>query len=219
MRVFHFVNEEFGLENLRRRRLKVATLNELNDPFEFLGVSLADESIRRGLQAVKNHLALKTGLLCFSRDWRNPVQWSHYAAKHEGLCLGFDVPDAILEKIRYSRTRLVVDAGIFSNSRQLDEDFVKQIFFTKYSHWRYENEVRCRVELKDKDPDKKDMYFADFSDRLQLASVIVGARSSITREALHNALGDLAPQIETFKARLAFKTFRVVRQGDSKLWL
>ena len=29
MRVFHFVNEDFGLEDLRRHRLKIATLHEL----------------------------------------------------------------------------------------------------------------------------------------------------------------------------------------------
>jgi len=30
MRVFQFVNEEFGLEDLRHRRLKIATFNELS---------------------------------------------------------------------------------------------------------------------------------------------------------------------------------------------
>ena len=85
MRVFHFVNEEFGLEDLRKRRLKIATLHELNDPFELFGVSLADESLRRAFRAMKDQLASNRGLLCFSRDWHNPVQWSHYAAKHTDL--------------------------------------------------------------------------------------------------------------------------------------
>jgi hypothetical protein len=71
MRVFHFVNEEFGLEDLRRRRLKIATLNELNDPFELFGVNLADESLRRAFRAMKDQLALNRGLLSFSRDWHN----------------------------------------------------------------------------------------------------------------------------------------------------
>jgi len=39
MRVFHFVNEEHGLDDLRKRRLKIAALNELNDPFELLALT------------------------------------------------------------------------------------------------------------------------------------------------------------------------------------
>ena len=37
MLVYHFINKEYGIEDLRKRRLKIATLNELNDPFEFFG--------------------------------------------------------------------------------------------------------------------------------------------------------------------------------------
>lgn len=218
MRVFHFVNEEFGLEDLGRRRLKVATLNELNDPFELFGVSLADDNLRRAFYAMKNELASNHGLLCFSRDWHNPVQWSHYAAKHTGLCLGFDIPDEHLGVVTYSRKRLIVEAESFRNPRELSVDTLRRFLFTKYSHWRYENEVRSFVTLEEKDPEKN-LYFAEFSDKLRLAVVIVGAQSSITREALRNALGDLAPNVETFKARLAFKTFRVVRQRNAKLWV
>lgn len=86
MRVFHFISEQFGLEDIRRRRLKIATLNELNDPFELFGVNLSDEALRQAFRAMKHELAFKRGLLCFSRNWHNPVQWSHYAAKHTGLC-------------------------------------------------------------------------------------------------------------------------------------
>lgn len=217
MRVYHFVNEEFGLEDLRRRRLKVATLNELNDPFELFGVSLADENLRNAFRTMKNQLASTRGLLCFSRHWNNPVQWSHYAAKHTGLCLGFDIPDENLGFVSYSRRRLVVEAESFRNPRQLSVEAVTKFLFTKYSHWRYENEVRSFVTLEEKDPEKG-LYFADFSDKLRLTTVVVGAQSSITRETLGNALGGVAAAVETFKARLAFKTFRVVRQRDPKLW-
>jgi hypothetical protein len=217
MRVFHFVGENFGLENIRRRRLKIATLHELNDPFELFGVSLADEPIRRAFQKMKDELAAKRGLLCFSRDWHNPVQWSHYAAKHSGLCLGFDIPDELLGEVSYSRKRLVVEAESLRNARELNKETATRFLFTKYSHWRYENEVRCFVTLEDKDPEK-DLYFADFSDKLQLKTVIAGAQSNITRRTIQDALGDLAPNVETFKARLAFKTFKVVRQRDSSLW-
>lgn len=217
MRVYHFVNAVYGLEDLRRRRLKIATLNELNDPFELFGVNLADEDLRRAFHAMKDELSLQHGLLCFSRDWRNPVQWSHYAAKHTGLCLGFDIPDEKLGAVAYSRARLVVEAEKFRNPRELSADTVRQFLFTKYSHWRYENEVRCFVTLEERDPETN-LYFAEFSDNLRLAVVVVGAQSTVSRETLRNALGDLAASVEAFKARLAFNTFRVVRQRNAKLW-
>ena len=217
MRVYHFVNEKFGLEDLRRRRLKIATLNELNDPFELFGISLEDDHLRRAFHVMKNELASNNGLLCFSRDWHNPVQWSHYAAKHTGLCLGFDIPDEHLGVVNYSRKRLVVEAESFRNPREFSVDTARQFLFTKYSHWRYENEVRSFVTLEDIDLEKN-LYFAEFSDKLKLAVVIVGANSKVTREDLRNALGDLNSNVETFKVRLAFKTFRVVRQRNMKLW-
>lgn len=217
MRVFHFVSEQFGIENIRRRRLKIATLNELNDPFELFGVNLSDEALRHAFRAMKDELASKRGLLCFSRHWHNPVQWTHYAAKHTGLCLGFDIPDEHLGRVSYSRKRLVVQTEQFRDPKQLDVETARRFLFTKYSHWRYEDEVRCFVILEDQDP-QTNLYFAEFSDRLRLTTVIVGALSSVTRGALQHALGGLASTVETFKARLAFNTFRVVRQRKAELW-
>ena len=217
MRVFHFLNEQYGLDNLHRRRLKIATLNELNDPFELFGVNLANEALRHAFRVMKNDLALKRGLLCFSRSWHNPVLWSHYAGRHTGICLGFDVPDHLLGPVSYSRKRLVVEAEAFTVPNQLAPEILIRFFFTKYSHWRYEDEIRSFVTLEDKDPETK-LYFTDFADNLRLAMVIVGAQSSITRATLQAALGDLAPFVETFKARLAFKTFRVIRQRKAALW-
>jgi hypothetical protein len=183
MRLFHFVNEEFGLEDVRRRRLKIATLNELNDPFEFYGINLSDEQVRRAFRRMKDQLSANRGLLCFSRDWHNPVQWSHYADKHRGLCLGFDIPDEHLGRVTYSRKRLNVGIERLVAFREEDTETLQQFLFTKYTHWRYENEVRSFVTLEKKDAEKN-MYFADFSENLQLVEVIVGAESKLPRETV-----------------------------------
>jgi hypothetical protein len=217
MRVYHFINAVHGLDNLRKRRLKVATLDELNDPFELVGVNVGNESLRRAFHIMKKEWSQDRGLLCFSRDWRNPVLWSHYADKHRGLRLAFDVAEEHLGPVNYSRKRLVVDIESFRNSSHLSPDIVTKLLFTKYSHWRYENEVRRFVAIEDRDPDTG-LYFFSFSEDLRLAGVIVGAESSITRRDLGDALGELQNLVEVFKARLAFRTFRVVRQRNTKLW-
>ncbi|MYN16382.1 DUF2971 domain-containing protein [Rugamonas sp. FT107W] len=217
MRVWHFVNEQYGLENIRRRRLKIATLNELNDPFDFLGVNLGDDNLRRAFRVMKDELAQNRGILCFSRDWTNPVQWSHYADKHKGLCLGFEIPDELLGAVSYSRKRLVVETEALRSPRALPPDIVTKLLFTKYSHWRYENEVRCFVNLDERDADSG-LYFADFADNLELSAVVVGAQSSVSRKDLSLALGDLQKSVKTVKARLAFSTFKVVQQRKAVLW-
>jgi hypothetical protein len=63
------------------------------------------------------------------------------------------------------------------------------------------------------------LYFAEFSDKLSLKQVIVGAESTVTRQELAAALSDLAQTVEAFKARLAFRSFRVVRQQNPRLWV
>jgi hypothetical protein len=216
MRVFHFVSAKHGLNDIRHRRLKVATLLELNDPFELFGVALQDTRLRRALGSLKERFARTTGLLCFSRNWRNPVLWSHYAARHSGLCLGFDVPDDHLHLVSYSRKRLVVELEQLK-THAIDKATVIRFLFTKYAHWRYEAEARMFVNLAEC-RQVGGRYFADFTDELRLRTVIVGAHSSVTRQALRRALGNLAPAVNLIKARLAFKTFRVVTQRKASLW-
>ena len=217
MRVFHFVNEKFGLEDLRSRHLKIATLQELNDPFELFGINQSNETVRRAFQSMKKQLSQNRGLLCFSRNWHNPVQWSHYADCHRGVCLGFDVPDEKLGRVSYSRKRLVAEIDKLMLPHQVDAETAIKFLFTKYAHWKYEDEVRCFVTLDEREPNG--LYFAEFSEQLNLMQVIVGAESSISRETLRQALGNLASNVSVIKARLAFKSFMVVRQKNERLWI
>lgn len=163
MRAYHFVKADYGFEDIRLRRLKVATFDELNDPFELLGFNLRDKTLRRGLPVVKERAGEKMGLLCFSRNWHNPVMWSHYGDRHTGLCLGFEVPDHGMLKVMYSRRRVPVALEDFERPSR-DMDFVLTCLFTKYSHWRYEDEVRLLVRLEETERDG-DWHFGAFRRR------------------------------------------------------
>jgi hypothetical protein len=218
MLVYHLLNSEHGIDSIDKRRLKIATIKELNDPFELFGVNLSDETLRRAFHKMKDELSNKRGILCFSKSWHNPVLWSHYADKHKGLCLGFEIPDSLLAHVTYSRERLVVNTEKLKRPNELPQDIATQFLFTKYEHWPYEEEVRCFVELNDKDP-TTELYFAGFSNNLELKSIIIGAQSSITRNDLDIALGDLRSHVTTTKARLAFNSFEVVKQKNDKLWV
>jgi hypothetical protein len=202
LRVYHFANREHGLDDIRQRRLKIATINDLNDPFELLGPSGLETQVRRRFQQLKTQLAAKRGMLCFSRNWKNPVQWSHYADKHRGICLG-----------RLPLSVSVIDAG------PADPGAAKamiKVLSTKYSHWRYEQEMRCFITLNNKE--ETGLYFFSFSGKMSLKEVIVGACSTITRVELNDALGDLGTNVDRRKARLAFGSFTVIEERNAKLW-
>ena len=70
MRVFHFLNEEFGIKDLREKRLKISEMMSLNDPFEFLSVDLSDLIFRKAMKKTKSQLAKTNGLICFSANWK-----------------------------------------------------------------------------------------------------------------------------------------------------
>lgn len=78
--------------------------------------------------------------------------------------------------------------------------------------------MRCVVPLREKDPGTG-LYFAAFSDGLRLVRVIVGAMSNVSRAAVSAALGSLQDSGRVFKARLAFRSFKVVRNRDESLWV
>jgi hypothetical protein len=216
IRVYHFVDCGYGLDDLRKRRLKIATIANLNDPFELLPSS-TDKEVRARFRAWRMKFDQAYGMLCFSRHWRNPVQWSHYAVKHTGLCFGFDIPANLLTKVHYTAKRLqarvdVIEGGGFEAQKE-----ILKVLSTKYQHWRYENELRLFTQLDDRDPTSK-LYFAQFSPKMALKEVIVGSLSTVTREELLAALGDQAKRIDIYKARLAFRTYTVTCQRDPSRW-
>ena len=181
MMVYHYISAHYGLEGIRKRRLKIARIMELNDPFEFLGVNLKDRTFRKVMKETKQELSKTKGILCFSKTWRNPVLWGHYADKHRGLCLGFEVDNELAGKVDYVDARRPVPT-------ELNEEFMKKTLFTKFKHWEYEQEYRVYVRLEE---EESGMCFSDFSNELQLRKVIVGEQSAVPRAEIADALGDL----------------------------
>jgi hypothetical protein len=209
MRVYYFVDKHYGLDDISKRRLKISRLTELNNSFEFLGADLSHSEYRSALVATKAKLSKTRGLICFSKRRTNPVLWAHYADKHRGICLGFDIPESSLKKVTYVNSRL-------SWPSVMDEEFFMKLLFTKFNHWRYESEYRFYTSLNDK---IGDFYFLDFSENLKLMEVIVGQEANITRLELSQALGDLSASVNVSKARAAFKSFSIVKNKNATLWV
>ncbi|MEH6544589.1 MAG: DUF2971 domain-containing protein [Porticoccaceae bacterium] len=125
MRVFHFRDEKYGIKSIKDRRLKISRIMELNDPFEFPGADLSNPEFRKAINKTKKQISNNTGILCHSKDWHNPVQWSHYADNHKGVCLGFEISKRWLAKVEYADERLSISGTIDMTN---EKNFNNKIF-------------------------------------------------------------------------------------------
>lgn len=217
MRLYQFIRSEHALEAIGLRRLKISRLDRLNDPFEMFAGTQSEPRARLAMRVFRQTIAPAMGILCFSRSWQNPVMWGHYADSHRGLCLGFDVDDEIAMPVTYVPKRLNFDeymTGKFTDAEA--SSLAAKLVRTKYSHWRYEKEVRCWIPLNQNDDS---IQFHYFGKQIRLREVFIGFQSEITRPDIQAALGDeLEGVVKVINTRLAFRTFKVVTQRDRKLW-
>jgi Protein of unknown function (DUF2971) len=203
VRLFKFFESKYALKTLNERKLKISQVLDLNDPFELQPFDVSDPATLQGLTATRNELARRYGVLCFSKSWKSPVLWAHYAEKHKGVCLGFDVPVQQAEPINYVDSRLVAGAANLGT--------VKELLYTKYRHWEYEDEVRMWAGLEDVSPDG--LYFTDFG-AVTLAEVILGCRCSThDEEAIRAAVADTAPTVRVIRCMPAAHAFEMVESN------
>lgn len=202
MRLYHFLPTDYALDDLRRGRLKIAQIDQLNDPFELWCANQRDRPLRAPMRRWKDVMAKHYGLLCFCAGWHNPLLWSHYADRHRGICLGFDVADDFADSVRYVKSRTPL-------SLPLSRESMKQLLFTKFSGWSYEEEWRVWARLEERDH-HSNHYFYDFEEQMTLREVIAGPLCAETKAIISEAAARY-PDVELIKARLAVKSFSVVR--------
>lgn len=213
VRVYHFLPEEYALSDLSQRRLKIATFDDLNDPFELLSIALPNKKLRPLFRRYQKQIAREFGMLCFSQTCKHPLLWSHYADKHKGVCLGFDVPASRLAEVSYTAERLVEDVESLLAENKRDA-VRKKLLETKYKGWEYEDELRYILSLEGRKPESRN-YFADFSSEcLALRQVILGPRSKLKTEKIRPLILGYPNSIEIVIARLSFRRFAVVPRKD-----
>jgi len=208
MRIYHFLSQEYALDDLKRQRLKVSRFADLNDPFELLGQDLSNKAVRLKFGKWKNEISDQYGVLCFSKTWRYPLLWSHYADKHRGICLGFDVPQPLLKKVKYRWERLLSDTEDDLKKERPNPRLAEALFCTKFADWKYEREIRVLLRLKDA-VKEGDYYYNRFSENLDLKEVIVGPRCKVEKAKIEASIRNYSGGVTITKARIAFKTFRV----------
>jgi hypothetical protein len=194
------------------QRLKIARFADANDPFELLGVRLRNKSVRQAIRDFKKQCNEKTGLLCFSRNWTDPILWSHYASKHKGVCLGFDLRKEIITPVIYERDRSMPDIGNANDPFVVDDDLKQRLLLTKSEHWSPEAELRMIVDLT-KATREGPLYFRTFDEDMVLAEVILGPNCALTPLAVRKLARTTNPAAVVFRARAEYGGFRVIRNG------
>ncbi len=137
-------------------------------------------------------------ILCFTTNPENMLMWSHYANKHQGICIGYSIKQAgknyylqvnkndlkgtvtgsdhvLIEKVKYSKK--MPKRHDFLNG---DLSRFRNFLLTKSSEWKYENEFRCI--LTEEDMKNKYIHF----NNADIVEIMIGCKASnnITQEIL-----------------------------------
>lgn len=209
MRAYHLLSAENALSDIALGRVKIARLAEVNDPFELLAVNVGGQKqMRKALRQWKTFQNETKGILSFSKSWSNPALWSHYGAKHRGMCLGFDLADELIQRVNYVDQRVLAEFQDDVPSK-FNKALRDALLCTKYAHWKYEEEVRVFVKLQEAIPEET-LYFYPFSNDLKLRKVILGPLCEYGINDIRKLVTSLYASVIVIRARLAFKSFRVV---------
>lgn len=96
-----FMTYENMFKVIKNNRLKILFPEECNDPFEFM--SAPPTKLGDGHPSFDStHLRKEYGFLSFTKTYKSPTMWSHYADNHKGCCVHFRFP-SLPEQKSYDR--------------------------------------------------------------------------------------------------------------------
>lgn len=217
VRAYRFLNEEYALQAIRDRRLRISRFDQLNDPLEWAPPANASREQRQAFGVMKKEMGEDRGLICFSRSWSNPLLWSHYADKHQGIALGFDFHGNQHFEVVYRKDRIPCDWERFQTDKQYAFKITDLVLRSKSDHWSYEEEVRAHVAL-DHSTVENTHYFFNFGQEIQLREIVLGPLCKLRRSDLALIRDDIENDVTFKKARLAFRSYNVVEQKNKTTW-
>ena len=204
--------ERFILPELR---IRLSTFDQVNDPFELLGVRQTDREGRRHFSALYAHWVKTLGFVSFSDNWKSPLMWGHYAQNHTGVCLGIEIPEGRVLQMNYQPERLELLLKMTPLEAAADNEIINQVVTTKFGEWSYEREWRYVSNLEHKD-EATGFHYVEFSPDFELREIIAGARCERSLTDIRQQVFGNTAAISVFKARAAFGTFSMVRQRAQK---
>jgi hypothetical protein len=174
---------------------------------------------RANLWKIQEDLNPIFGLLSFSSTPHEPSLWSHYAEKHTGIALVFDISQnhLVVEKVQYpdppKRPAIHINNlyAVLSNDEEL-ELWVRKTLTTKALQWKAESESRALVHFTLGDCRcKKGNYFIPIKDAgLVLVEVILGCKCKLNENYINKTLKQRGfNAVRVFRAKLSVDKFQV----------
>lgn len=218
MKIYRYLNSAAAIQTIETRSLRVGRILEFNDPFEWqLGIKglplQCEKEIYRAIQDWLEDRNSVAGIVCFSAKCKEPLLWAHYADRHRGIVLEFDYDETSerLEKIIYSKNRVVLDIPNYKLPHFTQGEFVQfaqKMVTQKSLGWKYEQEYRLHVDLKDCDV-HSGSFFIGIPDSV-LRRVICGYRCDVEKLYLRRLLDKVdLNDVKIVDATINQSTYRI----------
>lgn len=151
-------------------------------------IDSAFEVATDGLNELYDRIDKHFGITCFSKKSDIALMWSHYANKHKGFVIEYDLSNLTVEDaeklsfmlpVKYDKKRPKLD--VYSLQKFMDSsgnpdvmdlaiNTLFDVLFVKSKEWDYEKEIRVITHISDEDD-----RFVNFS---YIKSIILGVNSS-----------------------------------------
>ncbi|TXJ16647.1 DUF2971 domain-containing protein [Brachyspira aalborgi] len=147
------------IKSILNEQLWLSHTNSFNDPVE--------PSIKQFKKYKEdyNYLldSIKVGCLTTKKD--NTLMWSHYADKHRGICIEYDIgkiyekDNLIINKVNYNMPIITHKSIVDKETLEIDNiNRLIELFAIKSNEWKYEKEYRILYYDKER---KKDGILID----------------------------------------------------------
>jgi hypothetical protein len=215
-KLYRLLPDEAAINTIETGCFRVSRIADLNDRFEwrvgFKGSPPELEELNQKRQDdVVERYGEGMGILCFSKEIRDPILWSHYADGHKGIA--FEVDASInkellsnLQEVDYDKPRIVLPYRKMTHQEWME--LMKNFFKQKSKSWRYEQECRWVIGHEACLPSGGRFFWkipVGFITR-----VIIGFRSSVSEQYFRQALDSNGFQsVQILKAKPSMQTYDV----------
>jgi len=132
---------DYALQNLEKNQLWASHPSTFNDPFEFKFNQIGKNTAHNEVDKLINELE-QFKVICLSEEPLNILMWSHYAAQHKGMCIGF-TNELVTYPVIYSDDFPQID---LTNSDDVIRGLqMLKVINSKSSAWSYEKERRIAL--------------------------------------------------------------------------
>ncbi|MFD2543716.1 DUF2971 domain-containing protein [Lacinutrix gracilariae] len=208
--VYQFSSYEIALEEIiLKQSLKFSNPETFNDPFDcnekLLKVNIDKKNIANAFAEIqekysrqkRREMAKKLNdpntlskllkskkkdykLSCFSKIYNEVLMWSHYANKHNGICVGFDFPHLYPEKFILCPVKYLNEIKLLDGETNTNRILLYWLT-TKSERWIYEQEIRAIAQSKN----NEDSEFINY-DKDRIKEIIFGC--NVKKNEIDNAM-------------------------------